>query len=123
MVGVFCFDQSSNHGQYPEDALRVQWLNSKDGSKRVDRRPVELSRKGWYWETVTVEGQEKKVKKEQEMNILLNGRWQRKGMKTILTEQHGVNWKNSSGMLINDLHMDFKACIVPLKTADAVSAA
>jgi len=41
-IGLFCFDQSSNHAAMPEDALKAQNMNLKPGGKQPKLRD------GWY---------------------------------------------------------------------------
>ena len=73
-IGVFVFDNATNHGTLPADALNVNWLNLNDGSD-AKNRPAP-SRKGWYFDDAG-------NKIEQEMNVMRNGELQRLGAKSV----------------------------------------
>jgi hypothetical protein len=68
-IGVFCFDQSSNHSAMPDDALNAKYMNLGSGGKQ------RVPRNGWF-----IRGAQKIV---QEMHV--DGA--PKGLKKVLQER------------------------------------
>ena len=46
-IGVFIFDNATNHGTLPPDALHASWLNKGDSCDAKNKKAP--SRDGWYF--------------------------------------------------------------------------